>query len=249
MSTQTIAIVNQKGGTGKTTTTVNLGVALGKLGYKVLVIDFDAQASLTYYFGLDVPAGYSMSEAIYGDRPFRDILVEKEGIHIAPSTISLADTELSLAGYSKRTAVLKELLEPLKANYDYVLIDCGPSLSLLTVNALVAADSVIIPLMLEVLALQGLKLIAETINRIRKNFNPSLKVLGVLILMVDLRRSITQEVYELLISASPFPIFRAHVEIDDKAIEAPSFGKSIIEYAPGTASANGYLDLAMEMTS
>ena len=248
MSTEIISIVNQKGGTGKTTTTVNLGVALGKLGHKVLVVDFDAQASLTYYFGISRPLKGDVSDVIFGDRQLGDILIRKEGIDIAPATIELSDTELSLGSYEKRHLVMKEMLSAIQGEYDYILIDCGPSLSLLTVNALTASNSVVVPLMLEVLALQGLTLIRDTIGRIQKSFNPSLKVKGVLLLMVDLRRSVTQEVYELLLKNSPYPLFRAHIEIDDRAVEAPSFGQSILEYAPNTVSATGYIDLATEIS-
>lgn len=248
MSAEIIAVVNQKGGTGKTTTTVNLGVALGKLGNKVLVVDFDAQASLTYYFGITSPLKGSISDVIFGDREFPNIILSKEGIDIAPATIELADAELSLASYGKRTTVMKEMLDTVKHRYDYILIDCGPSLSLLTVNSLTAAHSIIIPLMLEVLALQGLTLIRDTIERIRKSFNPDIKVKGVLLLMVDLRRSVTQEVYQLLLKNSPFPLFKAHIEIDDRAVEAPSFGQSILSYAPNTVSATGYFDLATEIS-
>lgn len=247
MNAQIIAVVNQKGGTGKTTTTVNLGVALGKLGHKVLVVDFDAQASLTYSFGISRTLKGSMADVVFGERRLQEIIVPKEGIHIAPTDISLADAELSLANVEGRTAVLKDILEPVRGRYDYILIDCGPSLSLLTVNALATAHYVIIPLMLEVLALQGLQLIGQTVQRIKKAFNPGLKVLGVLLLMVDLRRKVTQEVYELLLDACPHHIFRAHVEVDDKAIEAPSFGQSVVSYAPDSISATGYLDLAMEI--
>jgi chromosome partitioning protein len=247
MQTRVIAIVNQKGGTGKTTTAVNLGVALGKLGHRVLLIDFDAQASLTYYFGISRALKGTVSDALFGDRTLAEIAIPKEGVHIVPADLSLADAELSLATFGERTSVLKRLIAPLLGQYDYILIDCGPSLSLLTVNALVAAREVIIPLALEVLALQGLRLITETVGRIQKAFNPQLQVLGVLLLMVDLRKQVTQEVYELLLSACPHRIFKAHVEIDDKAIEAPSFGQSLLSYAPDSIGAVGYLDLAMEL--
>jgi chromosome partitioning protein len=242
-----ISIVNQKGGTGKTTTAVNLGVALGKLGQRVLLVDFDAQASLTFYFGISRTLKGSMADVVFGDKKIADITILKEGIYIAPAAISLADAELSLATYSGRMQVLKDALATVQRQYDYILIDCGPALSLLTVNALAASSHVLIPTELEVLALQGLQLISNTIARMRKSVNADLQVLGVLLLMVDLKRTVTQEVYELLLQACPYPIFKAHVEVDDKAIEAPSFGQSILSYAPNASSATAYLDLALEV--
>ena len=247
MSAKIFAIVNQKGGTGKTTTTVNLGCAIAKLGKKVLLVDFDAQASLTFYLGIShLPKG-NVADVIFGDRELTDVLVHKEGVSILPASSDLADAELSLASYEQRTEVLKRLLEPLEKEYDYILIDCGPSLSILTVNALNVAHEVIIPLELEVLALQGLQLISRTIQKIKKTLNPQLAIRGILLLKVDLAKKITQEVYQLLLSSCPEHIFKAHIEFDEKAIEAPSFGQSVVSYAPNSICTLGYLDLAMEI--
>ncbi|MGB0522028.1 MAG: ParA family protein [Flammeovirgaceae bacterium] len=248
MRAKVIAVVNQKGGTGKTTTTVNLGCALGKLGNKVLLIDFDSQASLTYYLGIQhMPKG-SVADVVFGEKHLSEIIIERENVSIAPANLELADAELSLASYKNRAEVLKFAMRGVVRQYDYILIDCGPSLSILSVNAMNAASSIIIPLELEVLALQGLQLISQTLQRIRNAFNPELKVLGVLLLKVDLAKSITQEVYELLLNTCTYPIFQAHVEFDEKAIEAPSFGQSLISYAPNSVSTIGYLDLAMEVS-
>jgi len=248
MSAKVIAIVNQKGGTGKTTTTVNLGCALGKLGNKVLLIDFDSQASLTYYMGIQQTPKGSVADVIFGDKLLSEVLIEKEGVSIAPANLDLADAELSLASYKNRAEVLKFAMRGVIREFDYILIDCGPSLSILSVNAMNAAHNILIPLELEVLALQGLQLITETLQRIRTAFNPKLQVLGVLLLKVDLSKNVTQEVYELLLNTCHFPIFQAHVEFDERAVEAPSFGQSVIKYAPNSISAIGYLDLAMEVT-
>lgn len=248
MSAKIIAIVNQKGGTGKTTTTVNLGCALSKLGNRVLLVDFDSQASLTYYLGIqEMPKG-NMADVIFGDKLLSDIIVKREGISVAPADLDLADAELSLASYKNRAEVLKFAMRGVARQYDYILIDCGPSLSILSVNAMNAASHIVIPLELEVLALQGLQLITRTLQRIRTAFNPDLKVLGVLLLKVDLSKNVTQEVYELLLNTCSYPIFQAHVEFDEKAVEAPSFGQSVIQYAPNSISAIGYLDLAMEVS-
>ncbi len=249
MSAQIISIVNQKGGTGKTTTTVNLGCALGKLGSKVMIVDFDSQASLTYYLGINhLPKG-SIADVVFGEKDLKEILVKKEGVTIVPANMDLADAELSLAKYEARAEVLKRMLNQVRDEYDYILIDCGPSLSVLTLNALNASDGVIIPLELEVLAMQGLQLINKTIQRVRKSFNPDIKILGILLLKVDLAKKITQEVYQMLINSYSEHIFKAHIELDTRAIEAPSFGQSIISYAPESMASIGYLDLAMELMS
>lgn len=243
--TKIIAIVNQKGGTGKTTTTVNLGCALAKLGKKVLLLDLDPQASLTYYFGIE--SKQTLSQSILQNSSLQDILIEKEQLWIAPSGIDSADLELSLANYPQREWVLKNWLEPQIQHFDFVLMDCSPSLSVLTINALTTAKLVIIPLQLEVLSLQGLTLLNDTLKKIRKNLNPDLEVLGILLVMVDLRRKITQEIHELLISSTNLAIFNSHIETDEKAIEAPSFAQSLIAYAPKSVSAQAYLAFAQEI--
>ncbi len=246
MHTHIISIVNQKGGTGKTTTCVNLGAALAELGKRVLLIDFDPQGNLSFCFGLGIlPKG--MTEVMLGECSLPEILKTSEGIDIASCDITLADVELSLASYPGREDILTNVLKALPHVYDYVLIDCAPSLSLLTVNALKASNKVLIPLQLEVLSLQGLSLITDTIFKIKETINPQLKILGVLPVMVDVRRKVTFEVYDYMKTNFGLPIFKQMVHVDVKAVEAPSFGVSVLAYAPNSESAKEYRSVAKEL--
>lgn len=242
-----IAIVNQKGGTGKTTTTVNLGCALAKKGKKVLLIDLDAQGNLSYSLGL-TDFDDAMAEVLVGEALLNDILLESEGVHVAPSNIGLADVEISIANVEDRESLLKNHLETADG-YDYILIDCPPSLSLLTINALNAADRVIIPLQMEVLSLQGLDLIIDTVAKIKNVFNDNLQVEGLLPVMVDRRRKLSQEVYEHINENYDFKIFDSKIRTNVRASEAPSFGSSVISYAPGSNSAKDYMMFAEELIS
>jgi chromosome partitioning protein len=246
MPASIITIVNQKGGTGKTTTTVNLSVALAKTGKRVLVLDLDSQGNLTYHFGIN-EADYTMADVFFGDASLRQAMVEREGVHIVPANISLADVELSLTSYNKREYILKEKLDAIADEYDYIMMDCAPSLSVLTINALTAANKVLIPLQLEVLSLQGLSLIMDTIFNIKESINPSISIMGVLPVMVDYRRKITHEVHDYLRNNFGIKVFDSIVKVDVKAIEAPSFGVSVLEYAPDAPSSKAYLEVAEEM--
>lgn len=242
-----IAIVNQKGGTGKTTTTVNLGCALAKKGKKVLLVDLDAQGNLSYSLGL-TEFENTMAEVLVGEAELNDILLESENVHVAPSNIGLADVELSIASVENRESLLKNQLDQLN-EYDYVLIDCPPSLSLLTINALNAADRVIIPLQMEVLSLQGLDLIIDTVTKIKNVFNEDLMIEGLLPVMVDRRRKLSTEVYDHIEQNYDFKIFDSSIRTNVRASEAPSFGSSVISYAPDSNSAKDYLKFADEMIS
>lgn len=246
MHTHVISIVNQKGGTGKTTTCVNLGAALAEMGKKVLLIDFDPQGNLSFCFGLGI-LPHGMTQVMLGETDLSSIIETSEKVDIASCDISLADVELSLAGYEGRELILDNVLKSLPSVYDFVLIDCAPSLSLLTVNALRASNKVLIPLQLEVLSLQGLSLITETIFQIKETINPTLKILGVLPVMVDIRRKITFEVYDYMKSHFGLPVFKQMVHVDVKAVEAPSFGQSVLAYAPNSEVANEYRAVAREL--
>jgi len=240
-----IAIVNQKGGTGKTTTTVNLGCALAKKGKKVLLVDLDAQGNLSYSLGI-LEVKKSIAEVLLGEGRLIDILVESEGVDIAPSTIELADVEITISGTDQRESLLKNALSGVKM-YDYVLIDCPPSLSLLTINALNAAQRVIIPLQMEVLSLQGLDQIIATINQIKSVLNPELDIEGLLPVMVDSRRKLSQEVFDHIAENYAFKIFDSRIRTNVRASEAPSFGKSVISYSPKSNSALDYQAFANEI--
>lgn len=242
--TKVIAIVNQKGGTGKTTTTVNLGCALAKLGKKVLLVDLDAQGNLSYSLGI-LDVSQSMGQVLLGDKVLSDILLEREGLRVAPATIDLADVEINIAGALARESILKKAISKVKG-IDYLLIDCPPSLSLLTINALNAADEVIIPLQMEVLSLQGLDQIITTINQIKGVLNPNLKILGLLPVMVDKRRKLSQEIFDHIEENYKFKIFKSRIRTNVRASEAPSFGKSLISYAPTSNGAKDYISFASE---
>lgn len=246
MAPTNIAIVNQKGGTGKTTTTVNLGSALAQLGKRVLLIDLDTQGSLTYYLGIKDYTG-TLSDVLLGRKRLHDVLIHKEGMDIAPTSVELADAELALAGKSRREHTLKELLEEQAQEYDFVLIDSSPSLSVLTVNALTAADYTLIPILLKVLSVQGLGLVIRTIDRVRGSLNEELKTLGVLPVMVNAEKSVTQEVYDYLQQNLGLRLLKSYIPDDEQAIEAPSFGQSIIRYAPESPSAKAYHVLSIEL--
>lgn len=241
-----IAIVNQKGGTGKTTTTVNLGAAIASTGRSVLLVDMDAQGSLSYSLGVSTE-GATVSDIIENSATFDQVKVEREQMHIIPSDTSLADVELDMKDMPQREFILKKILAPIAVKYDFVLIDCPPSLSLLTINALTAADRVLIPLQLEVLGLQGLDLISETIDQVKEALNDQLQVLGILPVMVDKRRKLTHEVQEHISSNYPYRIFDTSIRPNVRASEAPSFGQSVIAYAEDSNSAKDYMDLANEV--
>jgi chromosome partitioning protein len=241
-----ISIVNQKGGTAKTTTTFNLGSALAKRGFDVLLVDFDAQASLTYSMGF-MEIEQSIADVLREDTTFEHALMSTEGLSLMPASISLADVELSLLEAENREFFLKELLDDVSSRYDFVLIDCPPSLSILTVNALVASEGIIVPMQLDVLSLQGLELILQTISRVKSSFNSQLQMLGVLPVLVDARRKLSQEVLDYLDESFDVHVFKEMIRMNVKASEAPSFGKSVIDYAPSSNSAKDYTRFSEEL--
>ncbi len=239
------AVINQKGGTGKTTTVVNLGCALAKKGKKVLLIDLDPQGNMSYWLGcgeLEV----SMTEVMLGEAKLNDILMEREGLDVAPSDMSLADLEINIASVEDRESLLEVALSEVD-DYEYVLIDCPPSLSLLTVNALTSADRVIIPLLMEVLSLQGLDQIINTIDQIKNVLNEDLEIEGLLPVMVDSRRKLSKEVHELISENYEVDVFKSQIRNNVRASEAPSFGQSVLSYSPNSNSAIDYMEFAKEI--
>ena len=241
-----ISIVNRKGGTGKTTTTLNLSSALAKMGKKVLAIDLDSQGNLGYSLGLD--AEKTIVDVLEGTKKMSDVLQESEGFHTITSDTRLVDIELSLGEVKDRQSVLEKNLNTLPEGYDYILIDCPPSLSILTVNALYASEYVIIPLLMEVLSLQGLDQIIQTIDRINSSYQKELKILGILPVMVDKRRKLSSEVREYIQNNYELMIFETMIRNNVKASESPSFGKSVVAYAPSSNSARDYKAFAKEIT-
>lgn len=239
-----ISVVNHKGGTGKTTTTINLGSALAALGNSVLLVDFDAQGSLTYSLGIDDNAP-TLANAFHGEITIEQLLQEREGMQILPADANLADVELAFAKSDDRFNHLKNLLSSLP-QFDYVLIDCPPSLSLLTLNALVTSDYVIVPMQMDVLALRGLDSILETVKKLT-TINPALTVLGILPIMVDPRKNIYQEILNHIKSNYAERVFNQVIHTSVKAAEAPSFGKSVVGYAPHSTTATDYREFAREV--
>ena len=240
-----ISIVNQKGGTGKTTTSLNLGSALAKLGKSVLLVDMDSQGNLGYSLGLD--GGNTISDVFEGTSEIQDIIQEREGMHIVLSDMRLVDIELSLMDLDDRHAVLNAKLSKLAKKYDYVLVDCPPSLSILAVNSLYASEQVIVPMLMEVLSLQGLDQIIQTIEKINVSYNKQLSIMGILPVMVDKRRKLSQEVKDYILENYDVSIFDTMIRNNVKASEAPSFGQSVIHYAPTSNSAKDYTDFAKEI--
>jgi len=244
MKTTTVAVINQKGGTGKTTTTINLGSALSKLGHKVLLLDLDPQSNLSYSLAASSQEN-TLAEVFMDSKSINDIIVEKDGLWIAPGSNELVDIEISLVQQPERELFLKKILARVKG-FDYILIDCPPSLSVLTLNALTAAQEVLIPLQMEVLTLQGLDQIMRTVQKVRKAFNPKLKIRGIVVVMFDKRRKLSQEVLEYLQENVKERIFGSHIRLNVKLAEAPSFGKSVLDYEPASNGAKDYKALAEE---
>ncbi|MCC9165549.1 ParA family protein [Pontibacter harenae] len=244
MKSTIVAVINQKGGTGKTTTTINLGSALAKEGKKVLLLDLDPQSNLSYSLAVTAPEA-TLADVFLGNQSLKDILVEKDGLWIAPGSNDLVDIEISLVSQPEREKFLKNMLADVKG-FDYVLIDCPPSLSVLTLNALTAAQEVLIPLQMEVLTLQGLDQIMNTVNKVKKAFNPKLKIKGIVVVMFDIRRKLSQEVLEYLRENVKEKIFDSHIRLNVKLAEAPSFGKSVINYDASSNGAKDYMALGKE---
>ena len=254
-----IALANQKGGVGKTTTAVNLGVALGYSGKKVLLIDADPQGSLTRSCKIDKPDDLevTLSELMACEMTGEDkdyILINNaiehfENVDLIPSNISLSGTETALFNCMSRESVLKRTIEPLRKNYDVILIDCMPSLGMMTINALVAADSVIIPCEPSFLSVKGLDLLLHSISRIKRQINPQLQIDGVLMTMVDSRTNNARDITAALRDAMGININVFNIEIPRsvRATECPNVGESIFIHDPNGKVAEAYANLAREV--
>lgn len=245
-----IAVVNQKGGVGKTTTAVNLGAYLATLGKFVLLIDMDPQANATSGLGIDhrsLPHG--IYETLVGAVPFKQIVKDTPhpGYRVAPATANLAGASIELVDVPNREYRLRDALLEVRGAYDYIFIDSPPSLGLLTVNTLAAADKVLIPVQAEYYALEGLGQLMETVNLVKENINPNLEVMGALITMFDGRNRLSKDVMEELYRFFPNKIYRTVIPRSVKLAEAPSFGKSILNYDPGSKGGTAYERLAREL--
>ena len=244
------AVVNQKGGVGKTTTVFNLGVALHRMGRRVLLVDLDPQAALSASAGISVAhLTTSIYQALLDDSmdPVPIILEAASGVDILPATIDLAAAEIELVNMTLRELVLKDVLAKIRSRYDHILIDCPPSLGLLTVNALAAADQVIIPLQCEFLATRGLTLLLRTLNKIQARLNRNLKVAGILPTMFDGRTTHANEVLAELRANFPGQVFDVIIKYTVRVKEAPAAGLSILDYDQNHDVSRAYMTLAMEV--
>lgn len=258
MSKATImAVVNQKGGTGKTTTCENLGFGLAMEGKRVLLVDTDPQGSLTIALGHPRPDGIPVTltdlmAKVIPDQPIgprEGILTHEEGIDLIPANITLSGMEVSLVNAMSRETVLRQLLEPLKNQYDYILLDCMPSLGMLTVNALAASDQVLIPVQANYLSAKGLEQLLQTVSKVKRQINPKLRVEGILLTMVDYRTNFAKEISALISDTygSRLKVFESDIPRSVRVAETSVEGVSIFKHDPGGKVADAYRSLTKEV--
>jgi len=244
-----LAVINNKGGTGKTTTAVNLAAALAMKG-PALLIDLDSQASASLSLGID-RAGFAPSAAdvILDGKPLRPVIrrAAAEGLDLVTGSPELANADIQLADRPGRERLLKMAVAPIRAEYDHVILDCPPSLSMLSVNALVAADAFMIPTPPEYLALEGLVGLLDAVQKIHAGIGDKCRLLGILLTRVDHRRRVTEEIIQVIRDHYRDQVFKTEVRVDVRLVEAPSFGKSIFQYDRGSTGAEAYLQLAGEV--
>jgi chromosome partitioning protein len=242
-----ISFANQKGGVAKTTTTLNLGVALSEKGFKVLLVDLDPQGNLTMSQGLNPDTiERSMFDVLVHRLPINEVIHHQE-VDLAVSSIDLAGAELALSSMIGRERALEKAIAPVKDTYDYILIDTPPSLGLLTINALVAADGVIVPVQCEYLSLRGLVQLENTLSMIRENLNPDVRIIGILPTMFDGRTLHSKEAVEILTENFGPLVFNTRIRKTVRYAEAPVKGSSVLKYDPRGPAADAYRDLAKEV--
>ncbi len=243
-----LAFANQKGGVGKTTSAVNISAALGFLGKRTLLVDFDPQGNATSGVGVEKKREKTAYELLMGENPYECIAkTEYKNLDVIPSNISLAGAELELVEADKRQYRLKNALNMVRNDYDYIIIDCPPSLGLLTINALSAADGVIVPMQCEYFALEGLSQLTVTISQIKKLYNSTLELTGVVVTMFDGRLNLTLQVLEELKKHFPDKIFKTPVPRNVRLSEAPSFGMPAMYFDKHSKGANAYVEIAKEL--
>lgn len=250
--TKVIAIINQKGGVGKSTTAINLSAALGEMGKQVLLIDLDPQGNSSSGLGVEKNrVSRCIYDALLNDIPLTDIIIPdvSKGLDIVPATINLAGAEVELVSEMARENRLKDAIGPMRGRYDYVFIDCPPSLGLLTINALVAADKLLIPIQCEFYALEGVTKLLDSMKRVKSRLNPSLDIYGVLLTMSDNRTTLSRQVSDEVRRFFGKIVFETSIPRTVKLSEAPSFGQPITQYDPTGKGAQSYIDLAKEVIS
>jgi chromosome partitioning protein len=245
-----IAIANQKGGVGKTTTTVNLAACLANAGKRVLIVDADAQGNATSGVGIEKPrVQKDIYDVLVNEEPIDEAILhtDHKGVDIVPATIQLAGAEIELTAQIAREMRLKLGLAPVLTNYDFVLIDCPPSLGQLSINAFTASDSILIPVQSEFYALEGLGQLLNTVKLVQKHFNPNLAIEGVLLTMYDARTNLGTQVIEEVRSHFGERVYDTVIPRLTRLAEAPSYGKPIVDYDPKSRAAQVYEDLAKEV--
>ena len=248
--TKVMAIINQKGGVGKSTTAINLSAALGELGKQVLLVDLDPQGNSSSGLGIEKSQVHNcVYDVLLNDVAIEDVIIPDvgEGLDLVPATINLAGAEVELVSEMARENRLKDAVGSLRGKYDYVFIDCPPSLGLLTVNALVAADKLLIPIQCEFYALEGVTKLLDSMKRAKTRLNPTLDIFGVLLTMYDGRTTLSRQVVEEVRSYFGKTVFTTLIPRTVKLSEAPSFGQPITQYDPSGKGAQSYVNLAKEV--
>ena len=248
MMNQIIALANQKGGVGKTTTSINLGAALAQAGKRVLLVDIDAQGNATSGLGVDKSeVEHDIYDVIVDQLPIQEAIIATDNYDLVPSTIQLSGAEIELANQDAREDRLKQALNTVRDNYDFILIDNPPALGLLTVNAFTAADAVLIPVQTEFYALEGLGQLLNTIELVRQQFNPELDVAGILLTMYDGRTNLAKQVAQEVRSYFSDKVYDTMIPRNVRLSEAPSYGQAIIDFDPRSVGAKVYTQLAQEV--
>ena len=243
-----ISVANQKGGVGKTTTTVNLGTILAKKRKKVLLIDADPQGNATSGLGVEKEVEYSTYDLLVGETPVEEVIQETiiKNLKLCPANMDLAGAEVELVSMMSREQRLKEKLDQVKDKFDYILIDCPPSLGLITLNSFTASDSVLIPVQCEYFALEGLGQLLNTVNLVKKHLNKNIKIEGALLTMYDIRTNLSNQVVKEVKKYFENKVYKTVIPRNVRLSEAPSYGMPITEYDPRSKGAKSYMKFAKE---